>query len=170
MHGRLAQLDPLTAEAVHPNDQMRIIRALEVFEQTGTPLGELRRAHALGHARYRAMFLVLDVDRETHAERIRDRVELMLQAGWVDEVRRLRERWGETPRAFGSVGYREVLAHVRGGVPVEETHRLICKSTRTYARRQRTWFRAEPGDKWFTTPAELGRPEGLDRIRRELAL
>ncbi len=170
MHAKLTQLDPITAAAVHPNDQMRIIRALEVFEQTGTPLGELRKAHALGQDRYRAMFVVLEMDGESHAERIRARVDLMLKAGWVDEVRRLRERWGEGPRAFGSVGYREVLTHVRGELPLEETRRLIYKSTRTYARRQRTWFRGEPADKWFTAHAELTRPEAFERIARELSL
>lgn len=170
MHARLAQLDPITAAAVHPNDQMRIVRALEVFEQTGIPLGELRKAHALGQDRYRATFVVLEMDRESHAERIRGRVDRMLEAGWVDEVRLLRDRWGEGPRAFGSVGYREVLAHVRDGVSLEETRRLIYKSTRIYARRQRTWFRGEPGDKWFTGDQELRRPEAFERIARDLSL
>ena len=170
MHARLAQVDPITAAAVHPNDQMRIVRALEVFEQTGTPLGELRKAHALGEDRYRALVLVLDMEREAHAELIAARVDRMLERGWVDEVVVLRERWGDAPRAFSSVGYRELLSHVRDGIPLEETRRLICKSTRTYARRQRTWFRGEPGEKWFSTHSEISCPEAFERIARELSL
>jgi len=170
LHARLAAVDPLTAETVHPNDAVRIVRALEVFEQTGVPLGELREEHALGEPRYRAAFVVLDLDRERHTMLVTARVQAMLDAGWVDEVRTLRERWSDEVRPFGSVGYREVLAHVRDGVALEETKRLIRKSTRTYARRQRTWFKREPGVSWFSESAHLVEREGRERIARELGL
>jgi len=170
LHARLAAVDPLTAEAVHPNDLVRIVRALEVYEQTGVPLGELRVEHALGEPRYCAAFVVLDVDREQHTAAVTTRVQAMLDAGWIDEVRALRERWSDDVRPFGSVGYREVLAHVRDGVPLEETQRLIRKSTRTYARRQRTWFKGEPGVSWFSESAQLVEHQGRARIARELGL
>jgi len=170
LHARLAEVDPMSAEAVHPNDALRIVRALEVYEQTGTPLGTLRAAHALGAPRYHALFVVLDMDREAHDTVIEGRAERMLAAGWIDEVRSLRQQWGDDIRPFGSVGYREVLAHVRDGVPLEETVRQIRKSTRVYARRQRTWFKGEPGVRWRSKSAELREPSGLDRIARELRL
>jgi len=170
LHARLAAVDPLTAEAVHPNDLVRIVRALEVYEQTGVPLGELREEHALGEPRYRVTFVVLDMDREQHSAVVTARVQAMLDAGWIDEVGALRERWGDEVRPFGSVGYREVLAHVRDGVTLEETQRLIRKSTRTYARRQRTWFKGEPGVNWFSESAHLNEQEGRERIARELGL
>ena len=168
LHARLTEVDPVSAHAIHPNDALRIVRALEVYEQTGTPLGTLRAEHALGQPRYRAIFVVLDMDREEHATLIRRRAEAMLDAGWVDEVRSLRARWGDQIRPFGSVGYREVLAHVRDAVPLEETLRLIRKSTRIYARRQRTWFRGEPGVSWWSESAELRKRQGLERIAKEL--
>jgi len=170
LHARLAEVDPVSAEAVHPNDALRIVRALEVYEQTGTPLGTLRAAHALGEPRYHALFVVLDQDRAAHDAVIESRAERMLAAGWIDEVRSLRLRWGDDIRPFGSVGYREVLAHVRDEVPLEETVRQIRKSTRVYARRQRTWFKGEPGVSWRSESAELREPSGLDRIARELRL
>jgi len=170
LHARLAEVDSKSAEAVHPNDALRIVRALEVYEQTGTPLGTLRAAHALGAPRYQALFVVLDTDRAAHDAIIESRAERMLAAGWSDEVRSLREQWGDDIRPFGSVGYREVLAHVRDEVPLEETARQIRKSTRTYARRQRTWFKGEPGVSWRSDSAELREPSGLDRIARELRL
>lgn len=170
LHTRLAAVDPLTAEAVHPNDMVRIVRALEVYEQTGVPLGRLREEHALGEPRYRTAFVVLDMDREQHTTVVTARVQAMLDAGWIDEVHALRERWGAEVRPFGSVGYREVLAHIQDGTPLEETQRLIRKSTRTYARRQRTWFKGEPGVSWFSARARLVEQDGRARIARELGL
>ncbi len=170
LHARLAAVDPLTAEAVHPNDLLRIVRALEVYEQTGVAFGELRVEHALGEPRYRTAFVVLDMDREQHDAVVASRVQAMLDAGWIDEVRALRKRWGDEVRPFGSVGYREVLAHVRDGVPLEETQRAIRKSTRTYARRQRTWFKGEAGVSWFSEGAHLVVREGRERIATELGL
>lgn len=168
LHARLVEVDPISADAVHPNDALRIVRALEVYEQTGTPLGTLRAEHALGEPRYRAVFIVLDMDREEHAAVIEDRAQRMIANGWIDEVRSLRTRWGDDIRPFGSVGYREVLAHVRDEVPLEETVRRIRKSTRIYARRQRTWFKGEPGVSWRSESADLLGPSSLARIAEEL--
>ncbi|KPK15211.1 MAG: hypothetical protein AMJ62_09940 [Myxococcales bacterium SG8_38] len=170
LHRRLAELDPISADAVHPHDSVRIVRALEVYEQTGAPLGSLRARHALGEPRYRTVHIVVDMDRDQHIAAIERRTVEMLRAGWVAEVERLRARWGDEVRPFGSVGYREVLAHVRDGVPIEETMRRIRKSTRTYARRQRTWFRGEPGVSWWSHSAELPEPSTLERIAKDLRL
>ena len=170
LHARLSEVDPVSAGAVHPNDALRIVRALEVYEQTGAPLGNLRAEHALGRPRYRAVFIVLDLDRERHAMIIERRTEQMLDAGWVDEVRMLRERWGDEIRPFASVGYRELLAHLRDQVPLDEAARRIRKSTRIYARRQRTWFNGEPDVSWRSESAALREPGSLDRIAKELSL
>ena len=170
LHRRLAEVDPRTAEAVHPNDALRIVRALEVYEQTGIPLGVLRAEHALGEPRYTTVFVVLDMNRQEHTSVIERRAAQMFEAGWIEEVERIRARWGDEVRPFGSVGYREVLGHLRDGVPLDETLRRIRKATRVYARRQRTWFRSEPGVSWRTERAELLRGPGLERIARGLGL
>ena len=168
LHAKLTEVDPLAAELIHPNDALRIVRALEVYEQTGTALGALRAAHALGAPRYQAMFVVLEMDRSLHEALIERRAEQMLGAGWVDEVRALRERWGDQVRPLGSVGYRDVLAHLRDGISLDETLRRVRKSTRVYARRQRTWFKGEPGVSWRCESDELRSPEGRERIAKEL--
>lgn len=160
LHARLARTDPLAAAKIHPNDQLRIVRALEVFEQTGTPLGELHAQHALGGPRYPLRMIALDrPTRELHA-RIDARVHAMLEAGFADEVRALIARHGETARPLQSVGYREMLEHVLRGVSLEETTLRILRSTKTYARRQRTWLKREPGIDWRTHPDTLLGPEG----------
>jgi len=168
LHTQLAEVDPATAEAVHPNDALRIVRALEVYQQTGTPLGELRAAHALGEPRYESVFVVLDAERELHAKLIEARVASMIEKGWVDEVRALREAWGDEVRPFGSVGYREILGHLRNGVPLDETLRLVRRSTRTYARRQRTWFKGDPAVSYWSTWDALLDSSSVTRLRKEL--
>jgi tRNA dimethylallyltransferase len=138
-HRHLERVDPLTAAAVHPNDSLRIVRALEVLQQVGRPLGELRREHALGAPRYAAQTFVLTLERSLHDRRIERRIQTMLESGWRDEVSRLHAQWGGDVRAFGSVGYREVLAAYRRELDEADLVSSIRKSTRIYARRQRTW-------------------------------
>jgi tRNA dimethylallyltransferase len=145
LHAELARIDPLAAANIHENDAFRIVRALEVFEQTGERVGEIRRAHALGAPRYGAFFFVLDPSLDELTPRIEARIAAMFEAGWLEEAKRLRETYGDHVRAFGSVGYKELLAHLRGEISLDEAKRLIRKATRIYARRQRTWFRNEEG-------------------------
>ena len=144
MHTRLAQVDPLSAARIHPNDKLRVVRALEVFEQTGVPLGEARRDHALGRPRYRALGYVLDLSSEEHRARVAERVDAMLAAGFAEEVRGLLERYGGHARAFGAVGYRQMVEHLEAGVPLAETKQQIVRATLIYARRQRTWWSTDP--------------------------
>jgi tRNA dimethylallyltransferase len=145
LHARLAGIDPRAASAIHPNDALRIVRALEVHAQTGRPLGELRHEHGLGAPRQRTLFFALDREREALRARIEARVDAMLEAGLLDEVRALLGRWPAECRAFGSVGYREVVQHLRGDVSREALRAEIVRSTWVYTRRQRTWFRSELG-------------------------
>ena len=164
LHARLASVDPKAAKQIHPNDLVRITRALEVYEQTGQPLGELRERHALGARRYKSFFIVLE--RPTSYERdIEARVERMLEAGWRDEVRALLERYPPDARAFGSVGYRQLVEHLNEGVDMEETRAKIIKATRVYGRRQATWLASEPGIDWRTDYATLRSDEGARRVR-----
>ncbi len=159
LHTRLASLDPLAAAAIHPNDQLRITRALEVHAQTGQPLGSLRAEHALGAPRYRALRVILDWPNEQLYPRIAQRTAEMFARGLVDEVRGLLTRYGPTPRALGSVGYREVVRHLQEATPLAPTIAEVERATRIYARRQRTWLKSEPGDRLLVHPAALDRAQ-----------
>lgn len=162
LYAELARVDPLAAEKIHPNDRLRVVRALEVFAQTGTPMGELRRAHALGAARYDALTITLEPTPEELLPRIEERTAQMIRRGFADEVRQLLATYGPSLRALGSVGYREMCAHVRGELPLEETVAQIVRSTRLYARRQRNWFRTEPTP-FLRARVEALFPSALDR-------
>jgi tRNA dimethylallyltransferase len=165
LHARLCDVDPLAAAEIHANDRVRIVRALEVYEQTGTPIGKLRAEHALGAPRYRALRIVLEVPPEELTRRIEARTEQMLAQGLIEEVRGLLSSYGREVRALGAVGYREAVEHLCDGASLEETLRKINQSTRIYARRQRTWLNNEPGELWQTTREQVLSAEGLERLR-----
>ncbi|MCH7729817.1 MAG: tRNA (adenosine(37)-N6)-dimethylallyltransferase MiaA [Planctomycetes bacterium] len=143
LHQRLEQVDPLAADKLHPNDKRRIIRALEVYKLTGQPISHLQTQFDEDNPTESCKVFVLRWPREVLHERINDRVEQMFAAGFVDEVRGLRERYGELSQtASQAVGYREVIEHLHGERNLEETIGAVKTRTRAFARRQETWFRS----------------------------
>ena len=166
MHVRLREVDPLAADAIHPNDALRIVRALEVHAQTGAAMGELRRVHALGADRYEGYFVALDAALEELEPRITARLEHMLALGFVEEIRGLLARYPATARGFGSVGYKQMVPHVEGHVSLDEALRDAYFATRTYARKQRNWFRGEPCFARWLPSSEILEPPHFDAIRQ----
>ncbi len=144
LHEALARVDPEAAARLSPNDVLRVSRALEVFEVSGRPQTEVFREHAFRTPRFRARLLGVARERPDVDARIEARARAWLEAGWVAEVERLfADGYGEA-RAMGSVGFREVAAHLRGELPREQLLPTIVRSTRVFARRQRTWLRDQP--------------------------
>jgi tRNA dimethylallyltransferase len=166
---KLSEVDPITAERVHPNDMIRTVRALEVHAQTGQALGALREEHALGQPRYRALVIAVDLPEPHYTSAIERRTRGMLASGLVGEVKGLVERYGAAIRPLQSVGYRQVLEHLRGGATLAETEQRIVQATRVYARRQRTWGKTDPDIALRATPSEAREPAVLDRIHAHLA-
>ncbi|MFK7998941.1 MAG: tRNA (adenosine(37)-N6)-dimethylallyltransferase MiaA [Polyangiales bacterium] len=163
LHQRLQTCDPLSAEKIHPRDLVRVSRALEVFEQTGKPLGELRAAHALGSDRYDNLFAVIAREAD-HDERLDARRAQMLSAGWRAETEGLLAKWPRSARPFGSVGYAQMVRFIDGELSEDEMQAAARKATRVYGRRQRTWFGSEPGVDWRPTRGELVNDSGFARI------
>ena len=149
LHARLARVDPLTAQRLHPNDVRRVVRALEVWHLTGKPISAWQQQDWWNGntPRFRAgSCLVVDVPRPELYTRIDRRVEAMFAAGWVDEVRRLRALGNSLSReASQALGYREITAHLEGRGSLAETVAEVQLRTRQFAKRQLTWFRALPG-------------------------
>lgn len=141
LHERLAKVDPASAARLSPNDLVRVSRALEVWELSGRTMSELQAAHGFATPRYRARLLGVQWPNEALAARIAERTRRFLAAGWVDEVRELVARGHREARAMGSVGYRQVLAHVEGELAEGELPEAIDRATKVFARRQRTWLR-----------------------------
>lgn len=169
LHAKLSDIDPLAAARIHPNDRVRILRALEVYEQTGIPLGQLQQTHALGKPRYSSLNMALDLDRPTLYQRIRNRTERMIDQGWIAECQALVERHGALIRPLASVGYRQLLMHTLHNEPLEITKQKIIKATQIYTRRQRTWFRGEPDFTWWTTSLDVMQGSGCQKVDAYLA-
>lgn len=155
LHARLAAVDPKTATRLHPNDVRRVVRALEVHTLTGRPISDWQQTwdtHAFvadptaAPPPARIPAVVLELPREVLYEHIDERVDRMLAAGWLDEVRRLRELPQPLSReARQALGYRELLAYLDGvGADWMRTVEIIRTRTRQFAKRQLTWFRHLP--------------------------
>ncbi len=140
LHARLATVDPDAATRLHPNDTVRVVRALEVHAITGRPLSDWQKEHGFRTERHRARLVSLKHPREVLETRIAKRIDEMLAAGWIDEVRRMIERGHAGARAMGAVGYAEVKAHVEGVLPLDDLASTIVRATKIFARRQRTWL------------------------------
>jgi tRNA dimethylallyltransferase len=154
LHLKLRAVDPKSAERLPPRDHVRIVRALEVYERTGQPLGELHAAHARA-PRHDVRVLVLDPPPEVLLQRIAVRVEIMLAGGLIDETRQLADRHGRQARPLHSVGYHEVLQYLDGALAFPQLQDAIVSSTRRYARRQRVWFKKEPEARFFADDERL---------------
>jgi tRNA dimethylallyltransferase len=141
LHERLRQVDPLSAARLHPHDKRRMIRALEVYRQTGRPISH-EQFHFEEVPSEPSRVFVLQWPRPQLHLRIEERVQRMFDMGLVDEVRSLMDRFGQLSRtASQAVGYREVLAHLQGMSTLPRTIELVMRRTRQFARRQLTWFR-----------------------------
>lgn len=144
LHRRLQKIDPPTALRLHPNDTLRLIRAIEVFEKTGRPISMLQEQFDRGWAAEECRVFVLNWNRAEIYDRINRRVDRMFQSGLLEEVKQLRAGFPHLSRtAAQGVGYREVIDFLDGKLPdLATTVDLIRQNTRRFAKRQYTWFRS----------------------------
>ncbi|HUW34393.1 MAG TPA: tRNA (adenosine(37)-N6)-dimethylallyltransferase MiaA [Planctomycetota bacterium] len=150
LHEQLKAVDPAAANRIHPNDLRRIVRALEVHEKTGRPISELQREWSQAQAEQSPPIFGLSRSRLDLHFRIDRRFDQMMADGFLDEVRRLAARPAGLGRAASqALGYKELLAHVRGEISLDEAVDLIKRNTRHFAKRQMTWFRAFPQIVWI---------------------
>lgn len=141
LHEELARVDPVSAARLHPNDYVRVSRALEVHELSGITMSDHHAEHGFRTNRLDASMIAVAVTPEALTERIARRVDGWLAHGWIEEVQDLVARGYGEARAMGSVGYREVHAHVAGELPREALRDAIVQSTRIFARKQRTFLK-----------------------------
>jgi tRNA dimethylallyltransferase len=156
LHAELERLDPAAAARIAPNDGQRIQRALEVCLMTGRPISELQRATQSPLSGYPVHYWILSpLDRAVLHEALARRLEAMLENGFLDEVRRLRDR-GDLTAAHPSmraVGYRQLWAHLDGEYDFAEAGERALAATRQLAKRQLTWMRAEKRAAWLAHDA-----------------
>ncbi|MBW1858882.1 MAG: tRNA (adenosine(37)-N6)-dimethylallyltransferase MiaA [Deltaproteobacteria bacterium] len=150
LYQRLRMVDPEAADRIHSNDTYRIIRALEVHQATGQPMSRHQRNHGFEDVGYRTLSIGLTLDRTILYDRIDKRVDLMLASGFLEEVRGLLgQGYSSALKSMRSIGYRHVADYLEGRVTWDETVRLFKRDTRRYAKRQLTWFKADPDIEWM---------------------
>jgi tRNA dimethylallyltransferase len=163
LHARLARVDPVAAGRIHPNDERRIVRALEVHEQTGVPISSLQTQSGATRPGVRARLFALERPKEEIRARISARIDRMLDLGFLEEARALLD----VKPALGAVGYRELWAHLEGEISLDEARGRIRTETWRFVRRQLTWLRSFQDVVWFAGGADPARDAG--RIEEELA-
>jgi tRNA dimethylallyltransferase len=149
LYERLRRLDPETAARLHPNDAFRIVRALEVIAATGRTMSDQQHQHRFAEYPYRVLKLGLLRPREELYKRIDARVEAMLAQGLVPEVQDLRRRYPKHLKPMQSLGYRHVSAYLDQELTWAGMVEQLRRDTRRYAKRQLTWFRADPELQWL---------------------
>ena len=162
LHEMLSAIDPEAAAKLHENDVRRVSRAIEVYRLTGRTQSEQARIDAQREGDYRARLFAPDWPREELYRRIDARVEAMLAAGLVDEVRALMRDERSHPTAAQAIGYKEIAAALEGHISMDEAVEMV-KLTRNYAKKQLTWFRRDARTVWI--PA-MGKDAG--QVAREI--
>jgi tRNA dimethylallyltransferase len=162
MHRRLAAIDPQAAGRIHPNDQRRILRALEVFELTGTPISDLQKQWAAEAA---GDWFVIGLRRpkEVESHRMNLRIQRMVEEGLLEEVKALMaEPLPMSKQARAAIGYAEIIDHLEGNGSFEDAVEQIKINTRKFAKAQRTWFKTFRHVHWI----DIAEPDTLDSVTR----
>jgi tRNA dimethylallyltransferase len=159
---RLEEIDPEAAQRIHPNDKVRTVRALEVYELTGLPISRWHKESKVPFP-YKFTKIGLTLNRKILYERINDRVEQMLAAGLLEEAKALKAKLTPEMPAYRTIGYEELFQYLDGKISCDEAVRLIKKHTREYAKRQIIYFKREPDVHWVDV---TGKP--LEEILKEV--
>jgi len=163
LHDMLAEIDPEAAAKLHENDVRRVTRAIEVYRLTGLTQSQQAALDARREGDYAETLFALDWPREELYRRIDLRVDMMLKAGLVDEVRMLRRDEQKHPTALQAIGYKEIAAALDGRMTMEEAVNLVKQLSRNYAKKQLTWFRRDPRTVWIEAMGKTA-----DRITDEM--
>lgn len=150
LYRELKRIDPVAAERIHPHDEVRIIRALEVFYKTGMPISYHQQEKTFAPSWQVIKVGICWRDRKTLYQVIEKRVDRMVEKGLVGEVRRLLEEgYREDLPSMQAIGYRQMVKYIKGEISLEEAVRLIKRDTKRFAKRQFTWFRKEKDIIWL---------------------
>ncbi|ABO50404.1 tRNA delta(2)-isopentenylpyrophosphate transferase [Desulforamulus reducens MI-1] len=164
MHKKLSEVDPQSAERLHPNDLRRVIRALEVYYQTGKTIAEYQYKDQVEKPKYNLKMFGLTMDRQLLYQRIEQRVDLMMARGLLTEVKELVEQYNGLGTALQGLGYKEIIGYLKGEYSLPEAVEILKRNTRRFAKRQLTWFRADNRIFWI----EMDRFENKKAVANEI--
>lgn len=154
LHDELARIDPQSAEMIHPNNVRRVIRALEIFHCTGQTKIEIQENQS-PDLLYDTALIGLTMDREQLYERINMRVDMMMEEGLIEEVRKLFDRGLRDCQSIQAIGYKEIYEYLENRMTLDESIEALKQNSRRYAKRQLTWFRNKMNVKWYDMGGQL---------------
>ncbi|MCM3732082.1 tRNA (adenosine(37)-N6)-dimethylallyltransferase MiaA [Fictibacillus nanhaiensis] len=155
LHEELRSIDPVRAEEIHPNNVQRVIRALEIYFETGKiPSEEQSNLQGKEESPYKLALVGLTMNRETLYERINKRVDLMIETGILEEAKWLLSQDISNSLAAKAIGYKELFPYLKGEISLEEAVSLLKRNSRRYAKRQFTWFKNQMDVEWFSMDKE----------------
>ena len=158
LYQRLKEVDSKTASHLHPHDLFRLIRALEVFDSTGVPISFFREQHRFGERPYLSLKIGLKMDRKMLYRRIEERVDQMMERGFLQEVKKLMGMgYGSELKPMQSLGYKQLIQFLSKKIGWDEAVQQIKRDTRHYAKRQWTWFKGDPEVCWRETSIDRER-------------
>ena len=150
LYARLVDVDPVIAARLHPRDESKVIRALEVYQLSGRRMSEFQQAHGFAERPFAALMIGLNRDRDVLYRRIEGRIDWQLAHGLIEETKQLlAQRYRRDSAAMKGLGYRQVAEHLAGEYDAAEMVRRFKRDTRHFSKRQMTWFRKEPGIQWL---------------------
>ena len=150
LHEKLESLDPVSAGRINPNDYVRIERALEVYHTTGERMSDHHQRHGFREQRFNVLKIGLLGDRERLRRAIDERVDSMVDRGWVEEVKSIRAMgYGPHLKPMKSIGYKRINEFLDGRLDFKTAVESIKTDTKRFSKRQSTWLRADDGIKWF---------------------
>lgn len=162
LYDELKRVDPIHAKKVHPNNDRRVIRALEIYETTGLTVTETAANEEQTPA-YNHLLIGLEMDRERLYNQINQRVDQMIQEGLVEEVQTLYEKGYAQCQSMQAIGYKEIIPYLKGETDLESQVSLLKRNSRRYAKRQYTWFKNRMDVNWFPVHGDLDK-EKIDEI------
>ena len=158
----MAEADPESAVQIHPNDRVRVVRALEIIALTKKPLSALIDGHRFREKSFTVLKLCLSIDRELLYERINGRSASMVESGLVRETQSLMDKgYSRALKPMKALGYKHIVEYIDKKCDIDEAIRQMQRDTRRYAKRQLTWFRADPEIIWV-------KPEDRDFIETRI--
>jgi tRNA dimethylallyltransferase len=164
LYEELKKVDPASAEKIHPNNLKRVIRALEVYYLTGKPISQLQ-SEMKPEINFETVQIGLNWDRKKLYKRIEERVDMMIEQGLIEEVKRLRELgYDKNLNALQTVGYKEVFDYLDGIISYDRMIYLIKRNSRRYAKRQLTWFRQDKRIIWIDVDERTDFNELADKV------
>lgn len=150
LHEKLVKVDPISAERININDRKRIIRALEIFNETGRAMSYYNKDFRKESDKYNITMVGLTMDRHILYSRINDRVDKMFNKGLIGEVKKLLDMgYSKDLVSMKAIGYKEIIPYLEGDISLKESKELLKRNTRRYAKRQLTWFRRDKRIKWI---------------------